>query len=171
MELIYQTPPAVSLASNIFINVPVVLQFDDTPLISVVKEQSLGYTTEIPIFHADGTYLAKVNGTRVYPTEAGKSAGVVMRSLPNLTVCELAGRTLFEVRHQRGDAFRIAAELATPTGCFVKVDDALPSLVKADGRALRVGGVVMSGNRFSGCLIGVHVGSDGGVRLGVGSLR
>jgi hypothetical protein len=57
-ELIYQTSPAVTLATNLFVNVPVILQFDDTPLISVVKEQALGFTTEIPIYHADGTYLA-----------------------------------------------------------------------------------------------------------------
>lgn len=165
--MIYQTSPAVNLATNIFVNVPVVLQFDDTPLISVVKEQSLGYTTEIPIFHADGTYLAKVNGTRVFPTEAGKKAGVVMRDLPNLTVCEVAGKTAFEVFHQEGDAFRIQAELSTPSGYFVKMADVpAPILLKADGQALQVGGIHMSGNMFQGCRIGVWLKSDGSLAIG-----
>jgi len=138
MELIYQTSPTVTFATNKFINVPTILQFDDTPLISVVKEESLGFTSEIPIFHSDGTYLAKVRGTRVFPTEAGKKAGIVMRSLPNLTACELDGRTLFEIAHQSGDAFKAQAELYTPTGYFIKsTDAALPSLLKSDGTTLQ----------------------------------
>src|SRR5687767_2144696 len=137
MDLIYQTSPAVNFGTNIYVNVPIILQFDETPLISVINEQALGYTTEIPIYHSDGTYLAKVNGTRVFPTEAGKTAGIEIRKLPNLTVCELAGRTIFEVHHQPGDAFRIQAELATPTGCFVKVGNTpLPSLIRSNGQAL-----------------------------------
>jgi len=56
-QLVFQSSPTVTLATNQFVNVPVILQFDDTPLISVIREQALGYTTEIPIFHADGTSL------------------------------------------------------------------------------------------------------------------
>jgi len=167
MELIYQTHPAVNLASNVFVNVPIVLQFDETPLISVVTQHRLGYTTEIPIYHSDGTYLAKVNGTRVYPTDAGRSAGIIMRSLPNLTVCEHAGRTLFEVHHQPGNAFRLQAELATPTGYFVKIsDNPPPSLIRSDGQSLRIGGSMMSGNVFNGCRIGILLKSDGSLALG-----
>jgi hypothetical protein len=168
MKLIYQSSPAVNLASNVFVNVPVVLQFDETPLISVVSQQGLGYTTEVPIYRSHGTYLAKVNGTRVYPTDAGKSAGIRMRSLPNLTVCELEGRTLFEVHHQPGDAFRLEAELATPTGYFVKVSaNPLPSLIRSDGQSLRVvGGLMMSGNVFNGGRIGILLKSDGSLALG-----
>jgi hypothetical protein len=167
MKLIYQHSPTVNFATNIFIDVPVVLQFDDTPLISVVKEQSLGYTTEIPIYHTDGTYLAKVNGTRIFRTEAGEKAGVVMRQLPNLTVCEVAGKTAFEVHHQKGDAFRLNAELFTPAGYFVKMADApLPHLLKADGQELKVGGIRMIGNTFKGCRIGVWIKSNGSVSMG-----
>lgn len=162
MELIYQTSPTVNIATNFFVNVPTILQFDETPLISVVREQNLGYTTSIPIFHSDGTYLAKVNGTRVFPTDSGKNAGIEMQSHPDVTVCKLAGRTLFEVYHQKGDAFRIQAELGTPTGYFVKVSDTpIPTLVRSDGQSLRVGGVVMSGNMFQRCRIGIWLKSDG----------
>lgn len=77
MELIFQTTPTVTFATNKFINVPTILQLDETPLISVVKAQDLGFTSEIPIFHADGTYLAKVRGTRIFPTEEGKKAGIL----------------------------------------------------------------------------------------------
>lgn len=167
MNLIFQQSPIVNLATNIFVDVPVVLQFDDTPLISVVREQALGYMTEIPIFHSDGTYLAKVNGTRIFPTEAGKKAGIVMRDLPNLTVCEVDGKTAFEVRHQKGDAFRIDAELFTPSGYFVKMADApKPVLLKSDGNALQVGGITMSGNTFRGFKIGIWLKSDGSCGMG-----
>lgn len=167
MNLIYQTSPAVNFATNIFINVPIILQFDDTPLISVVKEQTLGYTTEIPIFHTDGTYLAKVNGTRVFPTEAGKKAGIVIRDLPNQTICEVAGKTAFEINHQQGDAFRIQAELSTPSGYFVKTADVpTPVLLKSNGQALQIGGMIMSRNTFQGCKIGIWLKSDGSLGIG-----
>ena len=167
MELIYQTSPTVTFSTNKFINVPTILQLDDTPLITVVKEQNLGFTSEIPIFHADGTYLAKVRGTRIFPTEEGKKAGIVMRSLPNLTACELDGRTLFEIAHQTGDAFKVQAELYTPTGYFIKSTDAdLPTLMKADGTGLNVGGIRMTDCTFSGVRIGVWLRSDGSIGIG-----
>ena len=167
MELIYQSNPTVTFATNTFINVPTILQFDDTPLISVIREENLGFTSEIPIFHADGTYLAKVRGTRVFPTEAGKKAGIVMRSLPSLTACELDGRTLFEIAHQKGDAFKAQAELYTPTGYFIKsTDAALPSLLKSDGTALNVGGLKMTNCSFSGVRIGIWLQSSGSISIG-----
>jgi hypothetical protein len=167
-ELIYTTSPTVSLGSNTFVNVPTILQFDDTPLISVVKEEALGFTTEIPIYHADGTYLAKVRGTRVYATEAGKKAGVVIKQLPQLWVCSIDGRTAFEIHQQSGDAFRTQAELYAPGGYFVKMGDApMPAVISASGAALQVGGVTMMGNLFQGVRIGIWVRSNGSVAIGV----
>ncbi|WP_404363190.1 hypothetical protein [Marinobacter sp.] len=166
-KLIYQTAPRVTLATNHFVNVPIILQYDETPLISIVREQQLGFTTEIPIFHQDGTYLAKVNGTRVYPTEAGKKAGIAMRNPKDMTVCEMDGKTLFEIYHEKGDAFRAQAELYTPTGFFVKsTDSPMPQVINTDGNALQIGGMVMSGNMFSGCRIGIWLKSDGSCSLG-----
>lgn len=167
MELIYQTHPVVNLATNVFVNTPVVLQFEHTPLISIVSEQDLGFTTEIPIYHPDGTKLAKINGTRVYPTEAGSKAGISMRSLPDMTVCELAGKTLFEIQHQKGDAFRMMAELYTNTGYFIKLADAPVSVMQRNGEALRLGGVTMTRCTISNCPIGVLITRDGGISMGV----
>ena len=166
-KLVYQTSPRVTFASNVFIDVPVVLQFDETPLISIVREEELGYTTEIPVYHSDGTYLAKVRGTRIFPTDAGKKAGLELRYPKHMTVCELAGRTVFEIFHEPGDAFRTHAELHTPSGYFVKSHDGpLPDLISATGDALRVGGVHMSGNLVSGFRIGVWLKSDGSIAIG-----
>lgn len=167
-QMFYQPSPKVVLATNTFINVPTILQYDDTPLISLVRDQALGFTTEIPIFHPDGTYLAKVNGTRIFATEDGKKAGLEIAALPQLTVCKMAGKVVFEIRHQPGDAFRAAAELYTPTGYFVKcVDHPAIELRNQGGEALKVSGIIMSGNVFSGCRIGVWVRSDGSTLIGV----
>jgi len=167
-KLIYQTAPTVTLATNKFMNVPIILQFDDTPLISIVKEQSLGFTTEIPIYHSDGTYLAKVNGTRIYPTKDGEKAGIVMEHPAHMTICKMGNKTLFEIYHETGDAFRTHAELYTPNGFFVKTSDApMPQVINKTGEALQIGGIVMSHNTFANLRIGIWLKSDGSCLIGV----
>jgi hypothetical protein len=167
-QLIYHPTAEVTFATNTFINVPTILQFDQTPLVSVVREAKLGYTTEFPLYHADGTYLAKVTGTRVYATSEGTVAGVKIRELPTMWVCTIDGRTAFEVRHQAGEAFRVQAELHTPTGYLVKVSEGpTPQLYSATGASLQVGGMTMVGNLFENCKIGVWVRSNGSVAVGV----
>lgn len=165
-ELIYQTAPKVTFATNLFVNVPIILQFDDTPLISIVREQTLGFTTEIPIFHPDGTYLAKVKGTRIYPTEDGTKAGLTMRRLVNMTVCEMGGKTLFEITHEKGDAFKAYAELHTPNGFFVKYRDfPTPEVIKSDGGALQFGSIHMSHNTIVNSRIGIWLKSNGSFKM------
>jgi hypothetical protein len=166
-DLIFHSTPRISFASNTFINVATILQFDDTPLISVVREADLGFTSEIPIYHSDGTYLAKVRGTRVYPTDDGTNAGVEVRQLPGIWVCSVGGRTAFEIRQESGDAFRTQAELYAPNGFFVKVADAPPQLYDAGGEALSIRGITMIGNVFENLRIGVWVRSDRSVAIGV----
>ena len=166
-KLIYQTAPSVTFATNKFVNVPIILQYDDTPLISIIKLQEIGYTTEIPIYHPDGTYLAKVNGTRIYATETGKKAGLEMRYLKDMTVCEMNGKTLFEIFHEAGDSFRTHAELYTPKGYFIKSHDApIPEVIKSNGEMLEIGGVRMSNTLFSGWRIGIWLKSDGSCVIG-----
>lgn len=160
MKLIYQTYPDVTLATNVFVGMPVILQLDDLPLISVVRAESLGFTTEMPIYHADGTYLAKVNGTRAFCTPAGEKAGIKMRDLPNMTVCELDGKTVFEITHQAGDAFRIDAELSTPSGYLVKMSDSA-DLFKTNGDQIQLSGLRLSGCEFEGGRIGLFLKSSG----------
>lgn len=167
-KLIYQSSPVVTFATNQFVNVPIILQFDDTPLISVVREQSLGFTTEIPIYHSDGTYLAKIRGTRPFPTEAGKKSGVNVRQLSGVTVCEVDGRTAFEIYHESGDAFRTHAELHTPNGYLVKCANGAPAVTGSEGRPLQIGGLMLMSNLFSGCRIGIWLKSNGSCAIGVG---
>lgn len=168
-EFIYHSSPKVTFASNTFINVPTILQFDETPLISVVREAKLGFTTQIPIYHSDGTYLARVRGTRVYPTEEGKLAGVEVKRYSGLWVCTADGRTVFEIRQQPGDAFRTDAELYTPNGFFLRIaDQPKPQLLNPRGEELRIGGLVCQNCVFENMRIGVLMRSDGSMAVGVG---
>jgi hypothetical protein len=164
-QIIYQKNPIVTLGTNTFTNVPVVLKFDETPLISVVKEEQLGFTTEIPIYHADGTYLAKVRGTRIYPTEEGKKAGITVSQPKDMTVISLANKPVFEVHHQQGDAFRVQAELYASDGYFVRYANS-PEVLTSNGNALQVGGVMMSGSSINGCSVGIWIRSNGSIAIG-----
>jgi hypothetical protein len=75
-KLTFTRSPAVTIATNTFVNVPTILQYEDTPLIQVVKVQPAGFTMQIPIYHPDGTYLAKVVGSRPFMTRDGEKVGL-----------------------------------------------------------------------------------------------
>lgn len=146
------------LATNIFINVPIVLQYEDTPLIQFVREEAAGFTTEIPIYHPDGTYLAKARGSQLYLTESGKKAGVTLSHPDKVTVCKLGEKVLFEMRREQAAALKTKAELYAPDGYFLKCSDSpTPELFDASGDALRIGNCIMEAQVFSGCRIGIHV--------------
>ena len=167
-KLIFNESPAVEIATNTFIDVPIILQYEDTPLIEVVKTQEAGYTTQIPIYHSDGTYLAKAVGSRLFTTPQGDKAGLTLEYPHKMTVCKLGDKILFEIIRQEAAAIKTRAELYTPDGAFVKVsDDPRPELYDASGNALQVGGIIMSGNTFRGLRIGVWVRQDGSVAIGV----
>jgi hypothetical protein len=167
-SLIFTAHPEVMIATNRFIQVPTILMFEDTPLLEVEKIPEAGYTTKYSIYHSDGTYLAKVVGARLFPTSEGTRAGLTLRHPPGMTVCELGGNTLFEIRRSEAAALKTQAELWSPTGQFIKATDAGLAMFKdvGDKEALKIGGVTMSGCTFQGCSIGIHL-TRNGVGIGV----
>ena len=72
--LVFDESPEIEVATNKFIDVPIILQYDTVPMIAVVRETEAGFRLEIPIYHRDGTYLAKVKGSQLYLTDAGRKA-------------------------------------------------------------------------------------------------
>ena len=48
-KLLFFESPEVEFAGNFFVDVPIILEYDDTPLIEVVQEQEAGYTTQFQI--------------------------------------------------------------------------------------------------------------------------
>ena len=168
MKLYFQSSPSITVATNTFINVPVVLKYEDTPLIEVIKELGFGFTTQIPIYHSDGTYLAKVKGNRVYPTEAGTKVNIEIRDTPGKFICSLENKVMFELSHGVGEAFKADAELYAPDGYFVKCSDAPKAeLFDLTGNAIKVGGVTMIGNVFQNLSVGIWLRKDGSCAIGV----
>ena len=165
--LFFESPPTIELCTNIFINVPVILKYDDTPLISVTQTENSGFTTKFAIYNSDGVYIAKVKGSRLFLTEDGKKSNLSLRQPTNMTVCELDGQTLFEIHRDEAAALRTHAELYTPDGNFLKcLDNPRPELIKPAGNHLQVGGMIMSGNRISGCSVGIWIQSNGSISIG-----
>ncbi|MEJ5903771.1 hypothetical protein V7V80_03650 [Pseudomonas kermanshahensis] len=165
-KLVFQSAPVVELGSNKFVNTPIVLQFEDTPLIEVVTTQEAGFTTQIPIYHQDGTYLTKVVGSRIHKTELSDKAGVVLEHHDKVTVCKLNGQVLFEIRREEAAALRTAAELYTPNGYFVRYTTATPGILNQDGGAIKVGGITIGGMTIEGYKIGVWLGKNGDSAVG-----
>ena len=122
-ELIFNQSPEIKIATNTFINVPIILKYEDLNLIEVVKDLTMGYTTKIPIFHSDGTDLGVALNSRFFPTEEGKKAGVIVDKHPGLWVCKLNGQELFEIRQEKPNLFKTTAELYTNDGSFIKLDE------------------------------------------------
>ena len=166
MRLYFQSSPTVSIASNIFTNVPVILKYEETPLIEVIQEQDIGFTTQIPVYHEDGTYLAKVRGNRIYPTEAGKKAKVDIRDTPGKFICSLEGKAIFELSHGTGYTFKADAELFAPDGYFLKcAKDTHADLF--DKSQIKVGGLSMTGCSFQNLSVGIWFRRDGTYAIGI----
>jgi hypothetical protein len=166
--IVFQHTPTVTFLTNIFINVPIILKHEDTNLIEIVNEIGIGFTTQIPIYHSDGTYLAKVTGNRIYPTDNGKKAGLIVDKQHGVWVCKMGTRNLFEISQQTGDSFKLQAELYTPNGYFIKChDQAKPDLLDQTGRPLVIGGVTMRGNTFKNVKVGIWTKQDGQMLIGV----
>ena len=80
----------------------------------------------------------------------------------------MAEKTLFEIHHQADDAFKTVAELYTPDGYFIKyANDPVPIVIDNNGSALRIGGVIMSGNTFVNNKIGIWIRKNGQLLIGV----
>lgn len=168
MELVFQSSPRIIVATNTFINVPTILKYEDTPLMEVIQEQGVGFMTQIPIYHSDGTYLAKVKGNRVFPTEAGKKAKIEIRDTPSKFICSLENKVMFELSHGVGEEFKVDAELYAPDGYFIKCSDSpKPELFDVKGNAIKAGGITMMGNVFQNLSVGIWLRKDGSCAIGV----
>jgi hypothetical protein len=122
-DLIYIPNNVVEFCTNKFTNVRVILQYDNTPMLEMVREQKAGFTTQIPIYRSDGSYIAKAVGSRLVYSHDSKAAGIKLRREPYLTVCEMDGKPIFEIRRLEPSRFKTEAELYTHDGSFLKSSD------------------------------------------------
>lgn len=152
-ELIFNQSPIIEISSNKFINVPVILRYEDLNLIEVIKNLVVGYATKIPIYHPDGTHLGVAINSRFYETVEGKKAGVVIDKYPKLWVCKMDNKELFEIRQKDTNKFKTTAELYTNDGSFVKVEKDASLYLK---NGINIMGAHFQGNTFSGVPVGIH---------------
>jgi hypothetical protein len=167
-NLIFQQTPVVTFLTNTFINVPIILKHEETNLIEIIRnETGIGFTTQIPVYHPDGTYLAKVVGNRIYLTNDGKKSGIILDKRAGLWICKMGSQSLFEIRHQTGDKFKLDAELYTPNGYFIKCsDNEKPKLMDNSGNPLSIGGIVMKGCTFENLKVGIWTKNNGELIMG-----
>lgn len=172
-KLIFYERPAVRFANNIFTNVPTILQFDDTPIISVKKALTRKHYVHIQIFQRDGTELAVCDSLRLFLTDEGRRTNLkIAHPQDNMTVCTLDGRTLFELTRTGLASLSIQSELYTPTGCLIKCNsEAIPLSMFQDQTLL--GSTAMSNCDVENCDVGVWCKSDGNIDIGcnVGEAR
>lgn len=167
MDVYFQEHPDVIIGTTTFRNVPTILQYEDTQLLEVAKDADAGYETRFPVFHEDGTPLAVVRGARIIPTDEGRKANIKMRHLPDLTVCELEGKPILEMRRIGAAALKGWAELYAPEGVLVKANNEEASALYRNRDLIKVGPGWLSGSTFDGCKIGIHIQSHS-IQLGTG---
>jgi len=166
-SLVFLSSPIVTMATNTFVNVPIILKYEDTPMFEIVQDVGIGFTVQIPIYHSDGTYLAKVKGNRIYPTPDGKKARITVDQPFGKTICKLNDKVLFELSHGVGDQFKADAELHTSDGYFLRCTDLpKPELFDRKSNSIQVGGVTMSHCKFENMSVGIWLKSDGSLSIG-----
>lgn len=165
-SLIFGQRSVIRYGGNIFINVPVVLQVDDVPLIEIIKNNEISWTTRFSLYHSDGAKLAEVVGTRLFLTHAGEKAGVEMQFRSRLTCCALGDKILFEVLRTAAASLVITAELYSPTGVLVRSTGEVPFATYAqDGPLIAKSG--FKDKRIRNTAVGFSV-TDTGRKISLG---
>jgi hypothetical protein len=159
-KLIFNPGPVVHFGGNLFVDVPVILQVGDAPIIETARGTNLDQFTTFSIYAPDGTKLAKVVGPQIHLTKEGEKADLVLTHPPLMTVCKLGKTTLFEVRREAAAAIAVTAELYAPGGVFVKANAEIP-FGSFSPNGTQIGRIVMRNNRFVSCAIGILVSGDG----------
>jgi hypothetical protein len=164
-SLFFQESPEVVIATNKFVNVPTLIQYESTPIVEVVKHNKVNFAASVNIYHQDGTYLAKAIGSRLVLTHFGKKANLQLKHLPNLTACELDGKTLFEMRREGATSLHSAGELHAPEGIFIRYDNKKISGMNVENRIdFRVLNF-MENCTIRNCKIGILYKKDGSISI------
>jgi hypothetical protein len=158
-NLTFLEHPSVVIATNTFI-CPIVLQYEDTPMIEIVRELQAGFTTKIRIYHNDGTHLADVKGDKVYSTPQGEKAGVEIEKKAGVMVCKLNRKDIFEVVRRSASVLKLWADLHTFDGSFLKVSAQALSMLDPRANAIALRGIFMQGCTVE-APVGIRLGKDG----------
>ena len=163
----FEQLPTIVVATNTFINIPIIIQYEDTPMLKLVKAADASYTTVIPIYNSDGIKLAVAIGTQLYPTQAGQRAKVTLRREANRTICFIGNTLAFELERENPAAMKMRAELFTNDGSFLKWDaDDISGYVLNKSDTIRIARCIFRGCTFGNHRIAFHVKKDGSIAMG-----
>lgn len=161
MRFHFQDFPHVFLAGMRFSNTEEILRHERTPLVSLVKRTTQGWTLEFAIYSQRGFFIAKTSGLEVIGGLEAKKAGLAIEARDNIARCTMGEKLIWEVAvHPR--AFRIGLSLHTPGGAHL----AMPELGAGAGTLL---GAVLGNptDHIVGARTGILTRDDGTFELGL----
>ncbi len=160
----------VCFCTNWFVNIPIIVQFDETPLLQFVPSVEATPESVCQIFSENGDDLGRLKGKRLFLTEDGEKAGVTIRHLDGVDVLEKGKQTLCELRKPNPYELHPTIELYSPTGTLLTgAPDQVAQAIMPDGQTpLLKGSFVLVANTFVGGRVGLHIRSDG--RFSIGGL-
>ncbi len=161
----------VKFASNTLINVPVILQFEDTPLLEVVRSIHGQPDDKIALFASDGGKLGYMQGERLFLTSDGEKVGAKIDHKADAKVLRIDGKERYVLRKPRPFEMHPKFELYTPTGILVAGEpDMIPGLTSpGSSEPLSLQGAIFEGNTLSGCQIGFWFDRQGSIAFGCSS--
>lgn len=154
----------VQFAGNTFDDVPVILQYESTPLLWLADAVSGRLESRAKVYNRDGVYIAKLRGRRLDRTMDGEKSNIEVRHGDGLLALLLDGAPLAEFRRTSPALLEVQTELYSPTGVLL-VGRPTP----ASGAAAQVLNRVVipvRGLTFQMWMVGVHVAASGLVTLG-----
>ena len=158
--------PEVTFAANVFVNVPIVLTYDDDVLIEFIRMPDATYTTSFTIYDGVGGRFATIQGTQVYPTAGDEGQPIALIQQQGRIVARHGHQALFEVERTGPGALELGCELYAPDGRLVVArHNALPVLLQ-HGDPVALSGVMLKANRFTDIPTAVQLHADGMVAIG-----
>ncbi|MDG2071240.1 MAG: hypothetical protein P8J55_05810 [Pseudomonadales bacterium] len=168
LPLTFKKPPQVQLGSNIYVKCPVVLQFNDTPLIELSGYKTQQIRLKTHLYDQRGNYLGHLLGGDLVKTKQGEQRDLELKNTEDKISCSLDGQVLVEIIQDKKPWLRITAELYTPCGHYLQYLDSTPTLRSPEGKTFVFNDQFMNGNMFGSCGIGVWVQSDGSLGIACG---
>lgn len=166
MQVVYSEHPVVEVGTNKFVNCPVILQYNDIPLLEVGKFVDAGYTIRFPVYNESGIKIGKVVGSQFYPTEEAEQARIQVRHEPNLTAFHLDGKPILELHRKGAAALHGWAELYAPGGVLIRATTEHAYELLRNDSPLKIRSVLFQDNTFDGVKIGIKY-TDDSIHVGI----
>ena len=167
MNIQFDSPPEIVLATNTFINIPVVLKYDETPLIEMIHTQDFGFTTRVHIYHSDGSPIGNVTGKRLFLVNEEKQVAIDIKETTDKLTCRLLNKVVFQIASSKEASLNMMCELYIPGGYMVKCSGwSKPQLFDPNGDIIPVGGVLVNGCIFRNSPVGIWLKQNGSCILG-----